>query len=62
MGVIYWKNNSLFKVAVTPSFFLILFFVFFTKRQQDQVLARNRHARTEGTDPGTCIGACSGRT
>jgi hypothetical protein len=43
-------------------FFLILFLFSFPKRQQNEDLARNRNDRTEGRDPGTCIGASTGRT
>jgi hypothetical protein len=37
-------------------FFLILFLFSFPKRQQNEVLTRNSNGRTEGTDPGVCIG------
>ncbi len=37
-------------------FFLILFLFSFPKRQQNEGLSRNSNGRTEGTDPGACIG------
>jgi hypothetical protein len=40
-------------VAVTLFFLKKNLFV--EKRQQDEDLARNRHVRTQGTDPGSCI-------
>ncbi len=43
-------------------FFLILFLFSFPKRQQNEGLTRNSNGRTEGTDPGACIGAWNGRT
>jgi hypothetical protein len=43
------SRGELLKVAVTPFFFLHLFF--YLKRRQDEGLTRNSNDRTEGTDP-----------
>jgi hypothetical protein len=51
------KIRELFNVTVTLYFFFHPLFVFFPKRQQNEDLTRNNNDRTEGTDPGACIGA-----
>ncbi len=61
-SVIWRRRHYLFTVTETGrgiiygGVFFSFFFRLFPKRQ-DEGLAWNRYGRTEGTDPGACIGA-----
>jgi hypothetical protein len=47
-----WKPGELFKVVVTLFFFVLSFFPFISKRQQDESLTRNReYERVENESP-----------
>ena len=54
-----WRKRGNYSKWRSLTFFILNIFLFsFLKRQQDEVLVRNRHVRTEGTDPGsplTCV-------
>ncbi len=43
-------------------FFFLILFLFSFPKDNNEDLARNSNGRTEGTDPGSCIGTWSGRT